>query len=47
MFVTPPGEIDDRCWGEYGGIKEVTLNRERLIVHFDPSRANPHNWSLD
>jgi len=35
-------EIDDQCWGEYGGIKEVTLNRERLIVHFDPSRANPH-----
>ncbi|MBE9123104.1 hypothetical protein IQ269_20445 [Tychonema sp. LEGE 07199] len=35
-------EIDDQCWGEYGGIKEVTLNRERLIVHFDPSRPNPH-----
>ncbi|MEG3842167.1 Imm10 family immunity protein [Microcoleus sp. herbarium14] len=35
-------EIDDQSWGEYGGIKEVTLNRERLIVHFDPSRPNPN-----
>ncbi|MEG4958863.1 MULTISPECIES: Imm10 family immunity protein [unclassified Microcoleus] len=35
-------EIDDQSWGEYGGIKEVTLNRERLIVHFDRSRPNPH-----
>jgi hypothetical protein len=35
-------EIDDQCWGKYGGIKEVTLNREQLIVHFDPSRPNPH-----
>ncbi|MEG4168447.1 MULTISPECIES: Imm10 family immunity protein [unclassified Microcoleus] len=35
-------EIDDQSWGEYGGIKEVTLNRERLIVRFDPSRPNPH-----
>ncbi|MGB7712549.1 MAG: Imm10 family immunity protein [Microcoleus sp.] len=35
-------EIDDEGWGEYGGIKEVTLNRERLIVRFDPSRPNAH-----
>lgn len=35
-------EIDDQSWGEYGGIKEVTLNRERLIVRFDRSRPNPH-----
>jgi hypothetical protein len=33
-------EMDDECWGEYGGIKEVTLKRDRLIVRFDPSRPN-------
>lgn len=35
-------EIDDQSWGEYGGIKEVTLKRDKLIVLFDPSRPNPH-----
>ena len=35
-------EIDDQCWGEYGGIQEVTLSRERLIVRFNCSRPNPH-----
>ncbi|MBD2768607.1 hypothetical protein IC235_11985 [Hymenobacter sp. BT664] len=33
-------ERDDQCWGGYGGINQVSLNRNSLIIDLNPEMAN-------
>ncbi|MEG4534415.1 hypothetical protein [Microcoleus sp. D2_18a_D3] len=33
-------ERDDQCWGGYGGINQVSLGRNSLIIYLNPEMAN-------
>ena len=33
-------ERDDQCWGGYGGINRVSLNRTHLIIYLNSDMAN-------